>query len=47
MPGPEGRIVTAARGLQEARPGMGAVLVNSLAAGFGIGLVFALIRMVF
>eukprot|EP00878_Enallax_costatus_P009768 GHUV01010201.1.p1 GENE.GHUV01010201.1~~GHUV01010201.1.p1 ORF type:complete len:208 (+),score=43.50 GHUV01010201.1:702-1325(+) len=47
MPGPEGRIVTAAQGMQEQRPGLGAVLVNSLAVGFGVGLVFALIRMVF
>jgi hypothetical protein len=49
LPGPEGRLVVA-QGYgqqQQARPGAASVLANSLAVGFGVGLVFAVIRMVF
>jgi hypothetical protein len=57
MPGPEGRLVLgqqrqlAAAELQQmqaaGRVSAVQVLGNSLAVGFGVGLVFALIRMIF
>lgn len=50
LPGPEGRLVAAAGSgpWQQQRPAsFGAVLTNSLAVGFGVGLVFAVIRLVF
>lgn len=46
LPGPEGRIVAAGRQQQQAG-GVGSMLGHSLAVGFGVGLVFALIRLVF
>lgn len=51
LPGPEGRIVAAAgpgwQQQQVRQAGAGSVLMNSLAVGFGVGLVFAVIRLVF
>lgn len=47
LPGPEGRIVTSTQAAQEQRPSAVSVLGNSLAVGFGIGLVFGLIRIIF
>jgi hypothetical protein len=52
LPGPEGRLVGASAGWQQQQqsvqqPGAASVLANSLAVGFGVGLVFAIIRMVF
>lgn len=50
LPGPEGRIapVVGGVGIPQGRPqGAASVLANSLAVGFGVGLVFAVIRLVF
>lgn len=53
LPGPEGRVATAAADAawqqpqQFSRASTASVLGNSLAVGFGVGLVFAIIRMVF
>jgi hypothetical protein len=51
LPGPEGRIVVASSTgpwqQQQRQQGLGSMLGNSLAVGFGVGLVFAIIRLVF
>lgn len=46
-PGPEGRLVAAGQQAPQGQPAtMGALLTNSLAMGFGVGLMFAVIRLV-
>jgi hypothetical protein len=50
LPGPEGRLAVAqgyGQQQQGRQPGTASVLANSLAVGFGVGLVFAIIRMIF
>lgn len=50
LPGPEGRVAVAqgyGQQQQARQPGAASVLANSLAVGFGVGLVFAIIRMIF
>ncbi|KAF6255798.1 hypothetical protein COO60DRAFT_1532809 [Scenedesmus sp. NREL 46B-D3] len=52
LPGPEGRVVASGQQQQQQqqggeRPGAMSVLGNSLAVGFGMGLVFGVIRLVF
>ncbi|WIA41326.1 hypothetical protein OEZ86_004923 [Tetradesmus obliquus] len=52
LPGPEGRLAVSSQQQQQQqqlgeRPGTLSVLGNSLAVGFGIGLVFGVVRMFF
>jgi hypothetical protein len=48
LPGPEGRLTVSSQQQQVGeRPGAMSVLGNSLAVGFGIGLVFGMMRLFF
>jgi hypothetical protein len=49
LPGPEGRLAVSSQQQQQVgeRPGAISVLGNSLAVGFGIGLVFGIMRLFF